>query len=656
MGGIVQFPPARLSKDLGGHMPGSVAKVVASSAVLSLTLCGAHAWAQPVARRSVSPVLVEASMRAGHVIGVVKDDQGSAVAGVAVTAIGTTQAQAKTDKAGHFRLALVPGDYILRAARDGYVSPYRESVRIRASAEIERNITITRQPGLPERRVLVAGVGMRAPDDVAPLPVESMVTPIAQTDRLQAWFLRHLPRTVLRDGGASGASEVIEPRRTDFRYLPSFLDWAVTESARAATSLFSETDFSGQLNMLTTSAVGATTGWTGGLPRGVAYLSVGAAVGTHGDWRVRGALSTGGLASWVALSEYEARDVQTHAFRVGMSYGAQRYADTSDTAIFTTGEPTRHVASLYGFDRWRINPAFELDYGLRADRYDYVDGRNFLSPRIGVRLGVMPRTFLVASASSAVIAPGIDEFLPPPASGPWLPPERTFTSLVDGAGFAPERVQRVEVGAERAFGPIGKTRTLGVRWFNEQTRNQLATIFGHGVAGGVGHYYVATAGDVTLHGWAVKADGWLTSRINAAVEYSFSLASWEYGPQAAAIAAVLPSALRPSHEKLHDLTTTVRAQIPETQTSLFVAYRVNSAFSRPDAVGLDPMFDGRFDVQLRQALPFQPIAGSRLELLVAVNNLFRDTASDGIRAGAFYDELLTVRTPRRLLGGVQVRF
>lgn len=631
-------------------MPGSAAKVIASFTALSSTFGVAHVSAQSVASRTPVAMTVEASMRAGSVVGIVKDERGTVVSGVAVTAIGTTQALAKTDTAGQFRLTLVPGDYILRASRDGYVSPYRAPVRIRAAAQIERNITITRQPGLTDRKVMMAATGIGA--GVAdPLPVESVVKRAVTSDSLQAWYLRHLPRSVLRDGADPRTTRPAQP---DFRYLPSFLDRAFSGSARAAASFFADTDFSGQVNMLTTSAMNPSE-WEAQLPRGVAYLSVGAPVATHGDWRLRGALSTGGLASWVALAEYEARDVRTHAFRVGMSYGAQRVADSSSAAILASNDGTRTVASVYGFNRWRVNPRLEFDYGIRADRYDYVTGRNFLSPRVGVRAGVLSRTFLTASASSAVVAPGVDEFHPPPTSGPWLPPDRTFASLVTGAAFTPEHVQRVELGAEREFGPIGRSRTVGARWFREETRNQLATMFGVDAGRGVGHYYVATAGDVTLQGVSVRTSGWFTSRLKASVDYSLSRATWQYGPQAVAIAAVLPSALRPHHEYLHDLTSSVHARIPETQTNIYIAYRANSAFSRSDALGLAPMLDGRFDIQLRQALPYQPIAGGRIEVLVAMSNMFRDP-ENGAFAGSFYDELLTVRPPRRVLGGVQVRF
>ncbi len=619
-----------------------VAVVLVAAGVVAISAMPARA--QRV--RDTRPVAVQASVRGGVVTGVVRDDRGQSVAGVAVTAIGTTQAQARTDATGVFRLTLVPGDYVLRAAHDGYVSPYRELVRIGVSARLERNITMTKRPGMPERTVLLASLASTNSSEPGMLPDPSVTAKV--NDSLQAWYLRHLPRTILRDESGAGSTE-----RTDFRYLPSFLDWVVAESAQAATSFFSDTHFSGQVNVLTTAASSSSQGW---LPdqqsRGIAYLAVGAPVGVHGDWRLRGAISTGGLASWVVLGEYEARDVQTHAFHVGMSYGAQRTADNFGTAILRTSERGRTVGSVYGRDRWRLRPGLEIDYGLRLDRYDYVAGEDFVSPRVGVRLGVAPRTFVTGSASHVVVAPGADEFLPPPTSGPWLPPERTFDSLVPGAPFRSERVQRYEAGVEHDFGVIGQPRVIGLRWFHESSRDQLATMFGINDVGAIGHYYVATPGSASLEGWALRVAGYVTPRIRTSVDYSISRTRWEFGPEAINIARVMSSAVRPERERLHDLTSTVEAFVAETETRVMVAYRMNSAFMKPETDGLASLMSGRFDVQLRQALPIQPISGGRIEFMVSISNLFRDPRN----SGSFFDELLTVRTPRRVLGGVQVRF
>ncbi|HUR20086.1 MAG TPA: TonB-dependent receptor, partial [Vicinamibacterales bacterium] len=577
------------------------------SAIIVVVASATPAFAQLA--RGPRQVTMQASAASGMVSGTVRDDQGQSVPGVAVTAIGTAQAQVRTDSTGAFNLALVPGEYVLRATRDGYVSPYKELVRVGASQRLQRNITITKQPDLPQRKVLLAGMTPSLTGErTAPASTS------ASSKSVQDWYLRHLPRTILRDESGKKDSS-----RADFKYLPSFLDWVVAESAQAAESFFSDTDFSGQINVLTTSAMSASQGWLPAqLPRGIAYLAVGAPVGVHGDWRLRGALSTGGLASWVALGEYEARPVKAHAFRVGMSYGMQRAADELGIALLKSSDRSRAVASIDGRDRWRVRPGLELDYGLRLDRYDYVAGQDFVSPRIGGRMGLVSRTFLTALVSSAVVAPGANEFLPPPTSGPWLPPERTFSALVPGAPFRPERIQRYEAGVEREFGMIGQSQTIGVRWFHETSRNQMATMFGLAAGGAVGHYYVATPGDVEVEGWAVRVSGQFTSRVKASMDYSMSRARWQFGNEAGAITRAMPSAVRPAQERLHDVTSTLEAAIPETETNVSVAYRLNSAFTRQGADGIAPIFAGRFDVQVRQALPYQPINGGRIDLLVSV--------------------------------------
>ena len=91
--------------------------------------------------------------------------------------------------------------------------------------------------------------------------------------------------------------------------------------------------------------------------------------------------------------------------------------------------------------------------------------------------------------------------------------------------------------------------------------------------------------------------------------------------------------------------------IPESDTRVSVAYRINTAFSRP-GLNATPGLGARFDMQINQALPFQPLRGGRLEVLIAVSNLLRDLR----QTGSMYDELLTIAPPLRLLGGVQIRF
>ena len=62
--------------------------------------------------------------------------------------------------------------------------------------------------------------------------------------------------------------------------------------------------------------------------------------------------------------------------------------------------------------------------------------------------------------------------------------------------------------------------------------------------------------------------------------------------------------------------------------------------------------DSRFDLQVRQSLPFLNFTNARWEMLVAVRNFFRETEPDQ----SVYDELLTVRPPKRIVGGVTLHF
>ena len=57
-------------------------------------------------------------------------------------------------------------------------------------------------------------------------------------------------------------------------------------------------------------------------------------------------------------------------------------------------------------------------------------------------------------------------------------------------------------------------------------------------------------------------------------------------------------------------------------------------------------------MQVTQALPFLNFSSAQWEMLVAVSNLFHRELMDG----SIYDEVLVVRPPKRVLGGVTVRF
>src|SRR5262249_48340693 len=153
---------------------------------------------------------------------------------------------------------------------------------------------------------------------------------------------------------------------------------------------------------------------------------------------------------------------------------------------------------------------------------------------------------------------------------------------------------------------------VGVRRFGQRVDDQLVTLFGLPVNGGPkspGHYYVASAGGVEADGWGFSLSSAPTQRVRGSVDYSFAHAAGMSRGGMGGIAAWSPAAIRPRAEDVHDLTTSLETDVPQTATRLFVLYKVNNAFAR----GLEgktgpsgPTLDYRFDVQVNQALPFMP--------------------------------------------------
>ena len=95
--------------------------------------------------------------------------------------------------------------------------------------------------------------------------------------------------------------------------LPKDDDWFVTDSvqflgrvvgssARAATSLFTDLSLGGQVNLLTTGAFDNPLQLDH--TSSVAFFSLGAPVGAHGDWAVRAAMNQGDLSSWMLAGNY----------------------------------------------------------------------------------------------------------------------------------------------------------------------------------------------------------------------------------------------------------------------------------------------------------------------------------------------------------------
>jgi hypothetical protein len=193
------------------------------------------------------------------------------------------------------------------------------------------------------------------------------------------------------------------------------------------------------------------------------------------------------------------------------------------------------------------------------------------------------------------------------------------------------------------------TYTLGLRRFAQRTGSQVVTLFGldrPGLLSDGAHYYVASIGDASVDGWSLRLSTPDGQPVRASIDYA--IADVEWMPVADA-SALVGSLARDGAERVHDITTTLGADVPQTKTRMLMVYRISSAYATLDK---GPSLSARFDLQLNQGLPFLPSTAGEWEVLVSVKNTLRDQ-----RFGmSMLDELLAVSTPTRVVGGVQVKF
>jgi hypothetical protein len=621
------------------------------------------ASAQDVQLRPVTRV---ASIAAGSIQGTVQDEHGAPVVGATVSALGTSTAFAVSDRTGRFELrTLSPGPYLLRAHLTGFIASRGQVIDVRPSSRASSSIALRHviAANVPAPYpVLAAGVGP-APEAPAAAPVAApggdagaaTGNTTGNDDHGElAWRLRHARRTVLKDATvpqdmvarANGAAD-----GGDFGGQNVF-GRVTNSSARLASNFFAATPFSGQVNLLTSGSFDTPQQLfsSDNVARNTAYLSVGAPVGEHADWNVRAGLTQGDLASWIVTGEYITRAPARHRYDIALSYSTQRYEGGNVATLRDVTDGSRNAGAISAFDTFAISPALTLTYGGRYAHYDYLESASLVSPRVALTFAPSQHLRLSTMLSSRAVAPGAEEFMPRSDADVLLPPQRTFASLAAGHPFQAERTNHVQVEIERDIA----SATVSVRAFKQRVDDQILTVFGVGTAetpSTIGNYLLGNFGDVEASGVSAGVRAAIAGRVHGAVEYSITRARVG-SADVDELLLLDPSALHLNGQAIHDVATSIETEVPETSTRVVVLYRLSNAFARSATQPQGTPIDARFDVQVRQALPFMDFSTAKWEMLIAVRNFFRETAADQ----SVYDELLVVHPPKRIVGGLTLKF
>jgi hypothetical protein len=621
--------------------------LLTSGLAVAVLLCAASsAVAQTAARVPRQPVALVASTTEGELHGVIQDDGGRPLAGAVISALGSKTTFAVSDGKGRFSFRNLPvGPYLVRAHLQGYLPARGRLVQVTPGDRSSYTLSLTRNAEAPDRpAVLTAGV---AGGDAEP-PSDGEDHDHSEV----AWRLRHATRSVLKEA---------EQAIVDFSNDDSLgegplqgLSKAVGGPARLASAFFADATVSGQINLLTTTSFNRPQDlflMDAAPPRGVAYLSL-TMPRPRGEWSMRGTMTQGDLSSWIVAGGYKRSSDSPHAYEAGLAYSMQRYVGGNGEAVFAMREGSRNVGGIYAYDNWTVAPRVRLGYGAAYSRYDYLPDESLISPRVSLSVKPWDRDGLVvrATVSHRETAPGAEEFTPP-ATGLWLPPVRTFSQISRNA-FRPERLEHVEIGAEREF---SEGVVIGLRTFRQRVDDQVVTLFGLAVADArpnVGHYHVGSAGDFDARGWSVSASRAVGDGVRVAVDYTQFKSRW-YGrsPDAAMLARMAPAVMRRG-ERIHDMTASLESVVAPSATRLFILYKLNTGFA--DATDTTPsaLRNVRFNVQVNQALPFLTFLSANWEMLVDVSNLFYDEPL----GASVYDELFVVEPPKRVLGGITMRF
>jgi outer membrane receptor protein involved in Fe transport len=532
----------------------------------------------------------------GGLLGWVEDAHGAPISGAVISlfgrGVGNTSLVTLSDSAGRFSLPSLP--------------PGRYTVRALREGHTPA----------PARRVLILPnqdasftISMTPVGD--PTPRDAKAVKSARDDDGSAWrdlewLIRHKRRSALEDRAEGPAADGADAPPTGL--LASLLP-----------------DFAGTVEVVGADVADETE------PSSWSMLKLNGRIADSGHWSLGGLVAERESATWRMAGEFVFEPGGGHQVEVSTGYGTRALrplALGSDQVRLD-----RNVGAVSFQDRWQASDRLAATFGGRYSYVGFLQRSNHFDRMLAFEFRSDERTRLRGSARSRTLVPGGDVLTVSTISSA---PAVAFAVLDDG--LRPERVIRYEFGLDQELGDF----TLEAHTFYETIHDQLRNGFPLGTR--VPHaLQVSNAGWVGTRGMGVKVSRRFGDVVQGSMTYTFGH-SWR--PEAGSAEPLL--AFREGD--FHDLAARVETLIEGTDTRVVAFCRVNRLASpdlRPGGVT-----NTRFDVQLSQGLPFLgALTRADWDVLVAVRNLFYE-ASEG---GAL-DEMAVAHPPKRVLGGISVRF
>ena len=537
-----------------------------------------------------------AEMPAGGLLGWVEDGHGAPISGAVISlfgkGIGGTGLVTLSDSAGRFALPSLPP------------GPYT----LRALRDGHTPAPVRRVLILPNQDATFT-ISMISAVEASSADAEAKATAESDAARDLQWLIRHKRRSALEDraDGPAPADGDSPPTGLLASLLPDMAG-TLQVVATPGDDVASETQASS---------------WS--------VVKLNGRIADSGHWSIGGLVAERESATWRMAGEFVFEPGGGHEVEVATGYGTRALRPF---AVGASSALDRGVGAVSFQDRWQATDRLTTTIGGRYSYAGFLEHSNHLDRMFGVEFRRDARTRIRGAARSHTLVPGGDVLTVATISSS---PAAAFAVLDDG--LRPERVLRYELAVDQEYGEY----TVEAHTFYETIHDQLVNSF-------------SASGTLLPHALNVSNGGWVGTRgmglriarrfgdvVQGSMTYTYGH-SWR--PEAVAADPML--AFRQAD--FHDVAARVETMIEGTDTRVIAFCRVNRLASsefRPGGV-----INTRFDVQVSQGLPFLgAITRADWDVLVAVRNLFYEASEGGI-----LDEMAVAHPPKRVLGGISVRF